>query len=256
MDARGNITVGGSLAGNQILLNPDGNLFANGAKFQSPDIRARTSDFFANFPNSAAIPGVSIVIGATSLGQLGPNQLGVALPLLAGNGAPYILEFTTGTGQPYILATQVSAVPQVGPVIPISTLGAFPSRVAYTEEELNMMTPEERSAFEASRRQQSARVILQRENGESEEIGLPAEGETPQAKAPEDNSPAPTAQVILDGKPLAGKLDKEKGDSTQLLRLRPTKAVALRGETDWQSLMQGERLTAEVNIGSVPVARK
>ena len=83
---------------------------------------------------------------------------------------------------------------------------------------------------------------------------MPAEGETPQAKAPAPAQPAPTAQVILDGKPLAGKSDKEKGDSSQLLRIRPAKAVALRGETNGQEVMENERLAAEVNVGSAPVA--
>jgi hypothetical protein len=85
-------------------------------------------------------------------------------------------------------------------------------------------------------------------------VGVPAEGEIPQAKALEPAQPAPTAQVILDGKPLAGRSDKEKVDSSQLLRIRPAKAVALRAELDMRGVMEDERLAAEVNVGSAPVA--
>jgi len=255
MSAAGDILVDGTYAGSQILLNPSGNLTAGGARFQSGDIRAITRDFFANFPNTAGIPGLSVVVGATSLSELGANQLGVALPLLAGSGAPYITEFTTGTGQPYILATQ-NAVTMVAPPVPIPFGTAAAPRVTYTEEELEMMTPEERAALEAARRQTAARVILQKESGEEQEIGLPADGEIPQAKVPEKEKPAPTAQVYLHGKPLAEKSDKDKGDSTQLLRLRPSRSVALRPEGEVRDLMEGERLAAEINTVSIPLAGK
>lgn len=255
MSASGDITMGASYSGRQILLDPSGNLTANGARFQSGDIRARTKDFFANYPNSAAIPGLSVVVGVTSLSQLGPNQIGIELPLLAGAGGPFITEFTTGTGQPYILATQ-NAVPMVMSPTAIQFASALTPRVRYTQEELEMMTPEERAALEASRRQTAARVILQKETGEEQEIGLPADGEIPQAKVPEKEKPAPTAQVYLHGKPLADKADKEKSDSTQLLRLRPSRSVALRPENEARDLMEGERLAAEVNTVSIPLAGK
>ena len=164
------------------------------------------------------------------------------------NFLPYSSEFTTGTGQPYILATQENAVPAVMMPATYTVVGAFPARVSYSAEELEMMTPEERSAYEAGQRQQSARVILERQPGQT------TEGEIPQAKAPEAVQPAPTAQVILDGKPLAEKSEKEKGDSTQLLRIRPAKVVALRAEMDVHGVMEKERLAAEVNVGSAPVA--
>jgi len=135
----------------------------------------------------------------------------------------------------------------------VTVAGAFPTRVSYTAEELEMMTPEERSAYEAGQRRESARVILERQPGQPE-VGVPTEGEIPQAKAPDQDKPAPTAQVLLQGKPLARKSDKEKGDSSQLLRIRPAKAVALRPEMDVQGVMEGERMAAEVNVGSAPVA--
>jgi len=184
---------------------------------------------------------------------LGANQIGVAIPVSAGSAGPFVTEFTTGTDQPYILATQENAVPAVVMPSAYTVAGAFPTRVRYSAEELEMMTPEERSAYEAAQRRQSARVILERQPGQPE-VGVPAEGEIPQAKAPEPAQPAPTAQVILDGKPLAGKSDKEKRDSTQLLRIRPAKAVVLREEIDTRGVMENERLAAEVNVGSAPVA--
>ena len=144
-------------------------------------------------------------------------------------------------------------MPAVMMPVAYTVAGAFPTRVSYSAEELEMMTPEERSAYEAGQRRQSARVILEQQPGQPE-VGVPAEGEIPQANALEPVQPAPTAQVILDGKPLAGKSDKEKGDSSQLLRIKPAKAVALRSETNGQEVMENERLAAEVNVGSAPVA--
>jgi hypothetical protein len=225
----------------------------NGATFSSPDIRAVTQDFFAFFPNSAGIPGTQVVVGAISLGELGPNQIGVALPVLAGAGGPSSTEFTTGTGQPYILATQENAVPVVMMLAAVTVAGAFPAQVIYSAEELEMMTPEERSAYEAGQRRQSARVILERQPGQPE-VGVPTEGEIPQASAPEAEKPAPTARVTLDGKPLAGTPAREKNDSTQILRLRPGRAVAIRPGMDAQGVMGSERMAAEVNVGSAPVA--
>jgi len=253
----GNLSVTGRInVGNNgnVALAPTGsfvNAFA-GNPFTAASTRILTRDLFT-YPFSGAVPGLTPVFGATSLSQLGANQIGVALPLLAGSAGPFITEFTTGTGQPYILATQENAVPAVVMPAAYTVAGAFPTRVRYSAEELEMMTPEERSEYEAEQRRQSARVILEQQPGQAE-VGVPAEGEIPQAKVPEPAQPAPTAQVILDGKPLAGKSDKEKGDSSQLLRIRPAKAVALRPELDMRGVMEDERLAAEVNVGSAPVA--
>jgi hypothetical protein len=215
-------------------------------------VKILTQDFFS-YPNSAGVPGLTPVFRVTDIGQLGADQIGVALPLLAGSAGPYITEFTTGTGQPYILATQENAVPTVMMPATVTVAGAFPARVTYSEQDLEMMTPQERSSYEAQQRRQSARVMLERQPGQPE-VGTPAEGEIPQAMAPSQDKPAPTAQVLLQGKPLAGKSDRQKGDSSQLLRIRPAKAVALRPETNSQELMENERLAAEVNVGSAPVA--
>ena len=253
----GNLSVSGRIDVNTgtIDLQPTGNfvnLYQGNPFTAAGGTRILTRDFFS-YPNSAGVVGLTPVFGVSSVLQLGANQIGVALPLLAGSAGPYITEFTTGTGQPYILATQENAVPAVMMPATYTVAGAFPARVSYSPEELEMMTPEERSAYEVGLRRQSARVILERQPGQSE-VGVPAEGEIPQAKAGEPAQPAPTAQVLLQGKPLAGKSDKEKGDSTQLLRIRPAKAVALRPEMDAQRVMEGERLAAEVNVGSAPVA--
>jgi len=252
----GNLGVSGRvvLQNGTVQLQSGGNFvnYYSGNPFSAHSTQILTRDFFS-YPNSAGVPGFSPVIGATTFGQLGANQIGVALPLLAGSAGPFITEFTTGTGQPYILATQENAVPAVVMPAAYTVAGAFPTRVSYSAEELEMMTPEERSAYEAEQRRQSARVLLERQPGQAE-VGVPAEGEIPQAKALEPAQPAPTAQVILDGKPLAGRSDKEKGDSSQLLRIRPAKAVALRAELDMRGVMEDERLAAEVNVGSAPVA--
>jgi len=175
---------------------------------------------------------------------------------LAGNGAPYILEFTTGTGQPYILAQQ-AAIPSVMLPVPITGGSGFAKSISYNTDELEMMTPEERSAYENQQRQTAARVILQRENGEGDEIGAPMEGRTPQAATPAALSPvAPTAQVLLEGKPLAGaKADQERGDATRIIKLRPTRAVALRSGYQGTDVIEAERMAAEVNVGAAPVVQ-
>ena len=116
-----------------------------------------------------------------------------------------------------------------------------------------MMTPEERSAYEAAQRQQSARVILERQPGQAD-AGGSLDEEAPQANVPAGQIPGPTARSTPDGKPLANKPARENHDSTQILRLRPAKAVVLRPETDGQEVLENERLAAEVNMGSAPVA--
>lgn len=116
-----------------------------------------------------------------------------------------------------------------------------------------MMTPAERASFEASRRQQAARVMLERQGGQAQEIGLPSEGEIPQARAPAATPAAPTAQVFLDGKPLVSRQGPATRDSTKILR-SSVRAVALRSDLDSQKILEGERFVAELEIGAVPIA--
>ena len=144
-------------------------------------------------------------------------------------------------------------------MLPVGLTGGsgFAKSTSYSPDELEMLTPVERSAYEDQQRQSAARVILQRENGEGDEIGAPMEGRTPQAATPAAISPvAPTAQVLLEGKPLAGaKSDQERGDATRIIKLRPTRAVALRSGYQATEVMEAERLAAEVNMGAAPVVQ-
>jgi hypothetical protein len=252
----GQVNVGGT--GN-VIINPAG-IFVNsysGNPFTANSTKIITKDLFSNdWPSNGAVPGLQVVYGVNSLGQVGANQIGVSTTLLAGNAAPYILEFTTGTGQPYILAQQ-SAIPPV--MLPGALTGGsgFAKAVSYSADEIEMMTPEERSTYENQQRQISARVILQGESGEGEEIGAPTEGRTPQAASPAILVPvAPTAQVLLEGKPLAGaKTDQERGDATKIIKIRPTRAVALRSGLNVREVLESERMAAEVSVGSAPVAQ-
>jgi hypothetical protein len=223
----------------------------SGNPFQSADTRIATTDIFgSNWPSNGAVPGLQVVYGVSDAALVQANQIGVSTTLLAGNGAPYVLEFTTGTGQPYIFAQQ-AAIPPV--MLPAALTGGsgFTKAVSYSADEIEMMTPEERSAYENQQRQVSARVILQGESGEGEEIGAPAEGRTPQAAIPAVQIPlTPTAQVLLEGKPLAGaKSDQERGDAKRILKVRPTRAVALRSGLNVSEVIESERMAAEVSVG-------
>ena len=229
----------------------------SGNPFQSADTRIATTDLFgSNWPSNGAVPGLQVVYGVSDAALVQANQIGVSTTLLAGNGAPYILEFTTGTGQPYIFAQQ-AAIPPV--MLPAALTGGngFAKTISYSADEIEMMTPEERSAYENQQRQVSARVILQGQSGVGEEIGAPTEGRTPQAAIPAVQIPvAPTAQVLLEGKPLAGaKSDQERGDAKRILKVRPTRAVALRSGLNVNEVMESERMAAEVSIGSAPVVQ-
>ena len=229
----------------------------SGNPFQSADVRVATTDLFgSNWPSNGAVPGLQVVYGVSDAALVQANQIGVSTTLLAGNGAPYILEFTTGTGQPYIFAQQ-AAIPPV--MLPAALTGGngFAKTISYSADEIEMMTPEERSAYENQQRQVSARVILQGQSGEGEEIGAPAEGRTPQAAIPAVQIPvAPTAQVLLEGKPLAGaKSDQERGDAKRILKVRPTRAVAVRSGLNVNEVMESERMAAEVSVGSAPVVQ-
>ena len=260
LGAGGDIQVSSRITAPTEIIVDSGRYFINsfnGNPFQSASTRVVTSDLFgATWPSNGAVPGLQVVYGVNNIGQLGANQIGVSTTLLAGNAGPFILEFTTGTGQPYILAQQ-SAIPPV--MLPVGLTGGsgFTKAVSYSPDELEMMTPEERSAYENQKRQTAARVILQRENGEGDEIGAPMEGRTPQAATPAVLAPvAPTAQVFLEGKPLAGaKSDQERGDATRIIKLRPTRAVAVRSGYHATDLMESERMAAEVSVGAAPVAQ-
>jgi hypothetical protein len=257
----GNLNVSAriSVNGGDITLDPSGN-FVNsyaGNPFSANSTKILTKDLFSNvWPSNGAVPGLQVVYGVNSIGQVGANQVGVSTTLLAGNAGPYILEFTTGTGQPYIFAQQ-AAIPPV--MLPAALTGGngFARTISYSADEIEMMTPEERSAYETQQRQVSARVILQGQSGEGEEIGAPTEGRTPQAAVPAVQIPvAPTAQVLLEGKPLAGaKSDQERGDAKRILKVRPTRAVALRSGLNVNEVMESERMAAEVSVGSAPVVQ-
>jgi hypothetical protein len=256
----GNLNVSGriSVNGGDITLDPSGN-FVNsyaGNPFSANSTKILTKDLFSSWPANGAVPGLQVVYGVNSIGQVGANQIGVSTTLLAGNAAPYILEFTTGTGQPYIFAQQ-AAIPPV--MLPAALTGGngFAKTISYSADEIEMMTPEERSAYENQQRQVSARVILQGQSGEGEEIGAPTEGRTPQAAIPAVQIPvAPTAQVLLEGKPLAGaKSDQERGDAKRILKVRPTRAIAVRSGLNVNEVMETERMAAEVSVGSAPVVQ-
>jgi hypothetical protein len=257
----GNLNVSGriSVNGGDITLDPSGN-FVNsyaGNPFTANSVRIMTKDLFSNdWPSNGAVPGLQVVYGVNSVGQVGANQIGVSTTLLAGNASPYILEFTSGTGQPYILAQQ-GAIPPV--MLPVSLSGGngFAKTISYSADEIEMMTPEERAAYENQQRQVSARVILQGQSGEAEEIGAPTEGRTPQASIPAVQIPvAPTAQVLLEGKPLAGaKSDQERRDAKRILKVRPTRAIAVRSGLNVNEVMESERMAAEVSVGSAPVVQ-
>jgi filamentous hemagglutinin family protein len=256
----GNLNVSAriSVNGGDITLDPSGN-FVNsyaGNPFSANSTKILTKDLFSSWPSNGAVPGLQVVYGVNSLGQLGANQIGVSTTLLAGNAGPFVLEFTTGTGQPYILAQQ-TAIPPV--MLPTALTGGsgFAGSVTYSADEIEMMTPEERSAYENQQRQVSARVILQGQSGEGEEIGAPTEGRAPQAANPPIKLPStPTAQVFMEGKPLAGaKMDRERGDASRIIKIRPTRAVALRPSYQTADVMESERMAAEVSVGAAPVAQ-
>jgi hypothetical protein len=254
--AAGDVTVSSRITGPNSIGVDAGGYFINsfaGNPFQSADTRIATTDLFgATWPSNGAVPGLQVRYD----GQGGANTINVSTTLLAGNGGPFILEFTTGTGQPYIFAQQ-AAIPPV--MLPAALTGGngFARSVTYSADEIEMMTPEERSAYENQQRQVSARVILQGQSGEGGEIGAPTEGRTPQAAIPAVQIPvAPTAQVLLEGKPLAGaKSDQERGDATKIIKLRPTRAVALRPSYRAADVMESERMAAEVSVGAAPVAQ-
>ena len=254
--AAGDVTVSSRITGPNSIGVDAGRYFINsfnGNPFQSADTRIATTDLFgATWPSNGAVPGLQVRYD----GQGGANTINVSTTLLAGNGGPFILEFTTGTGQPYILAQQ-TAIPPVMMPAQLTGGSGFAKGVTYSADELEMMTPEERSAYENQLRQTSAKVILETGSGEGEEIGAPTEGRTPQAANPATMMPqTPTAQVLLEGKPLAGaKSDQDRGDAKRILKVRPSRAVAVRSGFNVNEVMESERMAAEVSVGSAPVVQ-
>ncbi|NBT48991.1 MAG: hypothetical protein EBT07_14460, partial [Actinobacteria bacterium] len=112
----GNLNLSGriNLNNGDVVLSPTGN-FVNsyaGNPFTANSTKILTRDLFSSWPSNGAVPGLQVVYGVTDSTLVQANQIGVSSTLLAGNGAPYILEFTTGTGQPYIFAQQ-AAIPPV-----------------------------------------------------------------------------------------------------------------------------------------------
>jgi hypothetical protein len=256
----GNLVVTGQVnVGNgSVVLTPGANFFNNfsGNPFKANSVKIVSQNLFGTWPNNAAVPGLNVVYGVTDVNQLEANQIGVANPLLASPAAPFIVEFTTGTGQPYILAKQ-AAIPGVALPPVITGEGGFGTRPSYSQEEMEMLTPAERAKFETENRKRSARVILQKAAGQSEVIGAPLEGQVPQAAVPgKADSSKPTAQAIKEAKPLAEKrITPEGSGATRLIKVRPSKVFVLREDQDVQSLLAAERMSAEVNVGSAPVAK-
>ena len=254
--AAGDVTVSSRITGPNSIGVDAGGYFINsfaGNPFQSADTRIATTDLFgATWPSNGAVPGLQVRYD----GKGGANTINVSKTILAGNGGPFILEFTTGTGQPYILAQQAAIPPVMMPATITGGTG-FAQGVTYEADDLEMMTPRERNMYESQQRQISARVILQNQSGGGEEIGAPTEGRTPQAANPPAQLPAaPTAQVLLQGKPLAQvKTDQEKGDASKIIKIRPARAVGLREADQSLSILESERLAAEVSVGSAPVVQ-
>jgi len=233
-----------------VFLAPKGGM-VNGSGLANPyagssSVTLVTSDLFGTQLQTILQPGANLIRGTS--GAV-PGEPGVNIYYENFNNLlPYSFQFATGTGQPYILATQ-NAVPAVMLPASLVTSGAFAAQVRFSKDELEMMTPEERAAYESGLRRQAARVLLQRESGQSEEIGLPTEGEIPQAGVKAPQSPAPTAQVFLQGQPLAVK--SERGDATRILRSGKVRSVAM----DAKQILEQERMEAEVGMISVPVAQ-
>jgi hypothetical protein len=233
----------------------------------SGDISLYSLNLFDRQLQGAFIPGATFVkVGAADLGGLSLRAVGGLSLRAVGGGSgtltvyydnlnnflPYASQFTTGTGQPYVLATQ-NGIPGVMTPVKLSTDGAFASGESYTDEEMEMMTPSERGAVEVARKQQTSRTILERRAGNNDATGVPTDGRVPQAKNSGFPAPLPTAQVTLEGKPLASKMEKVKGDADKLPKSSPGKAVA-DGSPNLEKILEMERLAAEVNVGSSPVA--
>lgn len=250
-------------SGAGVLINPQGGYFVNqagGAAFDSATlasaggVRVVSRDLFNPDLSPSFAQGLQVVFGVSDPTLLGRNQIGVMANFTDGNFAPYYFEFATGTSQPYIFAQQ-AAVPLVQFAPTLSFSGALPSDVRYSAEELEMLTPEERSAYEAQQRSRAAKVILQSSTG-SEEIGGSSAAPQATREVPQSDSLAPTAQVLLHGKPLArSSTHPGRHDTTRLLRVGASRAVALRcDEANLADLLMAEKMSAEIDVGSRPFA--
>jgi hypothetical protein len=262
--ADGNISLGGTVSSAAgVSINPRGGYFINNggasvfdsaALASASGVRIVTKDLFSPDLAVGYAQGLQVVFGVSDPALLGRNQIGSMANFTDGNFSPYYFEFATGTAQPYIFAQQ-TAVPIVQSPVALRLTGAFPSPVRYSEEELELLTPEERSAYEAQQRGRAAKVILQSSAG-SEEIG--GSSVTPQAtrEAPKPDREAPTAQVLLQGKPLVRNSPHPgRHDTTRLLRVGASRAVALRGaEVNLVEILMAEKMSAEIDVGSRPFA--
>lgn len=239
-----------------VLASASGTIISNAGNVNpfgaGTDVTIYSYSLFNPQLQGAFIPGATYVRGSPKggLGELGLMTTGAGSLTVyydnLDNFLPYTSQFTTGTGQPYVLATQ-NEIPAVATPERMNFAGGFASRPAYTEDEIDMMTPAERSAFEADRRQQAERVILERQGGQ-----------VPQAKASgEGEERTPTAQAIPENRPLAEKAPVFPRDSTQIFRLRPGKAVATwEAPGAVQQVLESDRMAAEVHMGSAPVAER
>lgn len=119
-----------------------------------------------------------------------------------------------------------------------------------------MLTPQERSAYEAQRRERDARVILQSAAGPQELEGGPATAPQASRTPTDEKTKTPTAQVWLQGKPMAGnRPESDRNDTTRLLRSNGMRAVALRNsEVNPGEVLLAERISAEIDILAKPIA--
>jgi len=267
MTGSGNVTINGavsSLAG--VTINPQGGYFINNAGGNVFDnatlaggVRVVTKDIFSPNLSVGYANGLQVVYGVSDPALLAKNQIGVMDNFTDGNFAPLYFQFTTGTDQPYIFAQQ-TAIPLVRFPPSLSFAGGFRQAPRYSPEDLELLTPEERSAYEAAERQKSAKVMLQGNVG-VQEVGRSSQSQPTSPQASRENAEEagkkPTARVWLQGQPLArSQTDADRQDTTRLLKANHSRAVALRppsvqGEDD---ILFGERISAEIGVVSLPVA--
>ena len=260
----GTVTINGGIQSEEgVTIDPGGGYFVNNAGGNPFDastlnsvngVRASTRDMFSSNLGTAFANGLQVVFGTGSPGR---NQLLSDANFTDGNFAPLYFEFSTGTAQPYILAQQ-TAIPGIRIPAAINFSGGLATPTRYTEEELEMLTPQERSAYEARQRQRLAKVSIENEAGAGE-LGRQPTAMPPQAsqgKPEEAGARQPTAQVLLQGVPLARSgTAVDRNDTTRLLRGSPSKIFALRPESPrMDDLIMGERMAAEIVYPAGPVA--
>jgi hypothetical protein len=268
MNGSGSVTINGNISSqNGVTINPRGGYFVNNAgaapfdsaTLASPNgVRLTTKDIYTPNLSTAYAQGLQVVFGVSDPSQLGKNQIGSLAGFTDGNFAPLFFEFATGSAQPYIFAQQ-SAVPLVRFPIGLNIAGAFPISPQYSAEEFEMLTPEERSDYEAQQRQQAERVILRGGGVGENSVRKPVTPVAPQASQESipQRAKTPTAQVWLQGSPLASANIRNTSDSTRLLRVKSNRMFALRGETpSVDDLILSERMSAEIGVVAEPVAFK